>query len=371
MTRVRRTVAVVATLAAAALSTTAQGEAHADSGTHAATGAEASSKAPAKTTLHLHFKGCDRCSVQLQHAVTGRPHVWTSTSKRIGADHRVVFRLRTSRTAGLSFVLRAPWEGGTGAVPNIVTRYAGHAIDSHVTRTAARHARRAEGCWAGTRLDDVRLDFRVARVPGRTLDGHRTQMPLVYATHSMSSWKPLVRTYKGTIGNQDAFYCTKPPTTQVTLTAANCDGCEIGVINGATRPENVWAVDPKTMKHDRVAFRIPRNQTRGLTATVTAPWEGTTGYTTVLAFRYAGHHVGDPVTFKDARSQRHASPCWGGTRSTALTLPLTIRKVTVAGNFGPTPGTVAYADITQSWRLPMMRAYQGVLGSQEVIVCGR
>lgn len=364
MTRVRRTVAVVATLAAAALSTTAQGPAH-------ATTSGARAKTPATTTLHLHFKGCDRCSVQLQHAVTGRPHVWTSTSKRIGADHRVVFHVRTSRTKGLSFVLRAPWEGNTGAVPNIVTRYAGHAIDSHVTRAAARHARRAEGCWAGTHLDDVRLDFRIARVPARTVDGHRTTMPLVYATHSMSSWKPMVRTYKGTIANQDAFYCTKPPTATVTFTAPSCGGCQIGVMNGAIRAENVWARNPRTMKNDRVIFRIPRNETRGLTATVTAPWEGTTGYTTLLAFRYGGHDVGDSVSFKDARSRRHASPCWGGTGSTDLTLPLTIRKVTVPGNFGPTPGTIAYTDVTQSWRAPMMRAHKGVLGSQEVIVCQR
>jgi hypothetical protein len=362
MTRVRRTVAVVATLAAAALSTTAQGDAHAAT-------ADVGASKPAKTTLRLHFKGCDGCSVQLQHAVTGKPHVWTSTSKRIGADHRVVFHVRTSRTKGLSFVLRAPWEGDTGAVPNIVTRYAGHAIDSHVTRTAARHARRAEGCWAGTNLDDVRLGFRVARVPARTVDGHPTRMPLVYATHSMSSWKPMVRTYKGTVANQDAFYCTKPPTTKVTFTAPGCGGCEIGVMNGATRPENVWAVDPRTMKDDQVSFRVPRTETRGLSATVTAPWEGNTGYTTVLAFRYAGHDVGDAVSFKDARSRRHASACWGGTTSARLTLPLTIRKVTVDGNFGPTPGTIAYTDVTQSWRTPMMRAWKGVLGSQEVVVC--
>jgi hypothetical protein len=131
MTRARRlrgTVAVLAILAAAALATTAQNDAHAAAG----------------------------------------PHVWTSKAQRIGSDHRAVSRVRTARTKGLSFALRAPWQGDTGAVPNIVTRYAGHAVDSHLTRKAARHAHRAEGCWAGTTVADVRLHFHVGRVASKT-----------------------------------------------------------------------------------------------------------------------------------------------------------------------------------------------------------
>lgn len=368
MTRVRRgrgVAAILATLAATALaSTAAPGDAQA-----VTQGARAST--PPTTTLRLHITGCDRCSVQLQHAVTGNTYVWTSKKQRIGSDQRAVFHVRTSRTQGLSFVLRAPWQGDTGAVPNIVTRYKGHAVDSRVTRRAARRADNAEGCWAGTRFDDIRLGFHVARVDAKTVDGQPTQIPLAYATHSMSSWGPMVSTYKGTIANQDAFYCTKPPTSKVTFTAAGCDGCQIGVMNGAIHAENVWSIDPRTMTNGRLTFRIPRNETRGITATVSGPWEGNTGYTTVLAFRYAHHKVGDPVTFKDARSRRSASPCWGGTKSTNLTLPLTIRKVTVAGNTGPAAGTIAYTKVTQSWLQPMMRAGKGVLGSQEVIVCSK
>lgn len=365
MTPLPRAAAIVLTVAATTLVATAQTDAHAVSPSGG------SRAAAPHTRLHVHVTGCDRCSVTLQHAVTGRPHVWTSRTRRIGSDHVAVFTVRSSRTHGMSFVLHAPWQGATGAVPNVVTRYAGHTIDSFVSRSAARNAVRAEGCWAGTNVDDVRLDFHVARVEARTLSGQPTAVPLVYATHSMSSWRPMVKAFKGTIGNQDAFYCVKPLTAKVTFTASRCEGCEITVMNGATRAENVWSADPEPVTNGRVTFHIPRPATRGISATVVAPWEGATGHTTLLAFRYAGHQVGDPVSFQDARSRRHASPCWGGTSERDLTLPVTVRKVTVAGSTGPTAGTIAYADVTQSWLTPMMRASRGVIGSQEVITCSR
>ena len=167
-------------------------------------------QAAPRTSLTLVIRGCDRCTVQLQHAIQGGSEVWTSRLRRVGNDHQVTFHPRTALTAGLSFVLRAPWEGNTGAVPNIVTRYAGHRVGSVVHRYGARHARRAEGCWAGTRADTARLRFQVDRVRVRTLDGHWTKAPLAYSRRTLPSWKPLVRTYKGTIGNQDAFYCQRP-----------------------------------------------------------------------------------------------------------------------------------------------------------------
>jgi len=349
-------------MAAVALATTAQGDAH-------ATTTERS--APAKVSITLHIAGCDHCSVRLQHAVDGRLTVWSSKQKKVGADHVVRYSVRRSLTRGMSFLLRAPWEGNTGPVPNIVTRYAGHAVDSFVGRDGARQADRAEGCWAGASTDAVRLSFRVARVRGKTLDGKPTHIPLAYATHTMSSWKPAVRTFKGTIGNQDAFYCTRPKTTKLTFTTPRCHGCEIQVMNGARRVENTWSAASRRVSGGKVTFRVPSPLTRGITTTVLAPWEGTTGYTTVVAFRYAGHHPGDAVSFTDARSQKRGTPCWAGTHQAELSVPLTVRRVRVGGTTRPTAGTIAYVDSTQAWLKPMMPAARGVLGSQEVIACHR
>src|SRR4249919_632101 len=156
MIRLPRVAAVIVTLAAAALATTAQGDAH------AATAPTATAKA-AHTHLVLHVTGCDGCFIAAQQAVNGRLHVWTSPTKRVGSDQQVAFDLRTSHTHGLSFLIEAPWEGNTGAISNIVTRYAGHGGGTFVSRAAARRGSRAEGCWAGTTADHVRLDFHVSR----------------------------------------------------------------------------------------------------------------------------------------------------------------------------------------------------------------
>ena len=178
-----------------------------------------------------------------------------------------------------------------------------------------------------------------------------------------------MKTYSGTIGNQDAFYCTKPPMTKLTLTAANCTGCQVDVMNGALRVENTWAAEPKTMKNGQVTFRVPRNLTRGISTTVYAPWEGNTGYTALVAWRYAGQQVGDAVSFKTARAATHGSACWGGTSSTSLTIPLTIRKVGPAATPARPTGPSPTPQVTQAWLKPRMQADQGILGTQEVITC--
>jgi hypothetical protein len=86
--------------------------------------------------------------------------------------------------------------------------------------------------------------------------------------------------------------------------------------------------------------------------------------------RYRGKEVGDRVTFRQARGKRRASACWEGTRRDEVTLPLTVREVRVQGVHGRVAGSIAFLAETTSWLSPMRRAHRGVLGSQDVNVCG-
>jgi hypothetical protein len=86
--RVRGIAAVLATLAAATLATTAQDNAHAATADGSGAGQHPTTK------LRVHVTGCAACSLQLQHAVNGNVHVWTSSRQRVGSDHVAAFTVR-------------------------------------------------------------------------------------------------------------------------------------------------------------------------------------------------------------------------------------------------------------------------------------
>ena len=157
-------------------------------------------------------RDCDRCTVQLVHAVTGQAdHVWTSHVRRVGSDHQITFGLRTALTHGLSFVVEAPWAGNIGAVPNMVTRYPGHKVGTVLDRSDARARHASRGL-----LGRDRRRQRPADVPGgprQRAHARRSpdqDAPGLQPPARCRAGSRTVRTYKGTIGNQDAFYCTRP-----------------------------------------------------------------------------------------------------------------------------------------------------------------
>ena len=94
------------------------------------------------------------------------------------------------------------------------------------------------------------------------------------------------------------------------------------------------------------------------------------GYVTNVAFRYAGESVGDEVTLEQAVTEQRASACWDGTRRPASTLPLVVEEVEVEGVKEPVAGSIAYVSTTGPWLRPMRQAWDGVLGSQDVNICG-
>ena len=162
--------------------------------------------------------------------------------------------------------------------------------------------------------------------------------------------------------------------TNLTINAPGCNGCKISLNQGLWKKHGgatVWQSKWHKVRHGKVTFRVPTRRTHGMSIAVMAPWEGATGYMTNVAFRYAGLRVGDHVTFRTARSKHRASACWTGTHRRNQTLPLTIRKVRVEGTIGRVPGTIAYATTTRNWMRPMRQVWRGVMGSQDVNICGR
>jgi hypothetical protein len=158
------------------------------------------------TRVTLNVDTCSRCPVTLVQAFQGGTSVWRSRTKRVH-DGTVSFRVPTRRTHHMSFEINPRWSV-LNVVPNIVTRYHGSEAGDIVTDDAARHKRRAAGCWEGTSARRITLDVRAVKFRARDLEGNPGFALRAWFAPTIESGGPMVQTFKGTIGNQDAFVCT-------------------------------------------------------------------------------------------------------------------------------------------------------------------
>ena len=163
--------------------------------------------------------------------------------------------------------------------------------------------------------------------------------------------------------------------TTITFEVPGCDGCDVWLMQGRWDRHSeygvrYWDTARKTVSGGTVTYTVPTRHTRGMSMTVITPWEGHTGYITTVAFRYGGEQVADEVGLAEARSKSKASACWAGTSADRVTIPLTVRKVWVDGFRHHVRGSIAFASVTQEWMVPMRDVWDGVMGSQDVNVCG-
>lgn len=170
-----------------------------------ATAGGPASATPPRTRLVVRVDGCSSCTLNLARAFSGTTIYWRSRGKKVGTDHKVVFHVPAKRTRGLSFELSVPWEDYTGAVLNVVTRDAGQSPGEVRNARRARAATHAFGCWAGSKRATVRLHLHVARF---AFNGGRSTGAVAWASPGLRSLKPKVRTWHGSIGNQEIFYCS-------------------------------------------------------------------------------------------------------------------------------------------------------------------
>ena len=159
-------------------------------------------------------------------------------------------------------------------------------------------------------------------------------------------------------------------TTALTIAIRSCEGCEVTLISYSdANPQDGWSSDPHVVQNGKAAFVVPTERTLGMSVMVHTPWEGQTGYATMMVFRYLGLVPGDRIGFNRARTMEKASGCGAGTSEKEATLRFKVRRVNVPGVHGRVPGQIAWAPTTQVWLRPMLPVYGGVLGGQDVILC--
>lgn len=159
----------------------------------------------AVTKVVLRVAGCDDCSFAA-HSYRSGGTVWSSPGRRV-RDGRVVLRVPTRLTEGMSISLTAPWERRTGAVSNVVFRYAGQEPGDRVTRREARTARRGSACFPGIDASRIKLGVKVQRAhfPGT---GGRATGAAAYTVVSQPTVGNRERVYDGFLGSQDVVPCS-------------------------------------------------------------------------------------------------------------------------------------------------------------------
>ena len=110
----------------------------------------------------------------------------------------------------------------------------------------------------------------------------------------------------------------RAPNTVLTVNVRSCEGCEITLVSYLDGDMGAgWASDPHTVQNGKAAFVVPTAKTEGLSVMVRTPWEGQTGYVTMVVFRYKGLAAGERIGFNRARTMKKASGCWAGTTEEA------------------------------------------------------
>jgi hypothetical protein len=201
----RNAIAAVAMIAMALLGLAMPAYARADGGRLSDRGAQGDRQQ--NTTLVLKVPTCPRCTIDLTRAITGHQKVWRSKNHHV-RDGKVSFVLPTARTEGLSFEISAPWDNACDCNTNIVTRYHGIKPGERLTDAVARHKHHAEGCWAGTQASTFTMTVHVARFKGLQLNGQPGHVMRAYFNAQVDSIGPMTRAFRGTLGNQEAFFCT-------------------------------------------------------------------------------------------------------------------------------------------------------------------
>lgn len=168
--------------------------------------------AATRTAVRFVVTGCDGCTIGAQRAVDpgslvrpAKPSFWNGP-KAIVRNGVAVLVVPTAYTQGMSFWLRAPWEGGTGAVTNIVLGSKGHPEGTRVTAAQAKKVTRATACWVGTTAARVRIPVQVTRITVQGTPDLATAA-LAWANPTVGAIGVWGKAYHGWIANQEAWYC--------------------------------------------------------------------------------------------------------------------------------------------------------------------
>lgn len=161
----------------------------------------------------------------------------------------------------------------------------------------------------------------------------------------------------------------------VVIRVKNCAGCTIQP-QTEWRPTraaslNHWSGPERVVRNGRVAFRVPRGATRGMSFSVTSDDEWGLNAVAFIAMRYAGRRPGEQVSPRQAANGKRAAACWAGARRERVVLRMRVNRFRTRGFDGEWQ-TAIRPHLQRGVRTvgTMAKTYRGAFGSQDSFVCG-
>lgn len=167
------------------------------------------------TTITLKVTGCEGCVFQAAATPAGSDDIYNGPKAKV-RNGVATMTVPTEQTAGMYFLVDAPWKVQINAQPLLVFQYQGAEPGERVTKAQGRAAKRASACWAGTTADAATIRVTVRRVwqeafdPGGPNEGGRTQVPMAWVVPTREASPPFWQTFDGVLAVQDSVDCAVP-----------------------------------------------------------------------------------------------------------------------------------------------------------------
>ena len=162
--------------------------------------------------------------------------------------------------------------------------------------------------------------------------------------------------------------------TTITVKVIGCGGCTITPVQAITGEDTIWTGTAVKVSGGKAVLTVPTVRTRGMSFNLEASWNVAINAMPVIVTQYQGTQPGQVVTKKQAMAFTGATGCWAGTTEPAVTLNVTVRRVTMPAF--PPGGKKKTTRVPLAWMVPTQSttggfdaASKGVIAQQNAWFC--
>jgi len=162
--------------------------------------------------------------------------------------------------------------------------------------------------------------------------------------------------------------------TMITMKVTGCEGCTITPVRAIAGEDAVWSGTAVKVKGGKAVLTVPTAKTRGMSFNLEASWNVAINAMPVIVTQYEGTQPGQVVTKRQAMGLASATGCWAGTTEPAVTVRVTVRRVTMPAF--PPGGKKKTTQVPLAWMVPTQSATggfdtasKGVIAQQNAWFC--